>query len=66
VFDGRRVELQFAVRDTGIGVPPEKQRFILSLPSGRRFIDRKYGGTGLGLAIVKRLLDLVADRIGGE
>ena len=63
-FDGRRVELQFAVRDTGIGVPPEKQRFIFEpFRQAEGYMTRKYGGTGLGLAIVKRLLDLVGGRI---
>ena len=63
-FDGCRVELQFAVRDTGIGVPPEKQGFIFEpFRQAEGYMTRKYGGTGLGLAIVKRLLDLVGGRI---
>jgi PAS domain S-box-containing protein len=62
--DGCRVELQFAVRDTGIGVPPQKQGFIFEpFRQAEGYMTRKYGGTGLGLAIVKKLLDLVGGRI---
>ena len=63
-FEGCGVELEFAVSDTGIGVPPEKQRFIFEpFRQAEGYMTRKYGGTGLGLAIVKRLLDLVGGRI---
>jgi len=63
-FDGCGVELQFAVRDTGIGVPPEKQGLIFEpFRQAEGYMTRKYGGTGLGLAIVKRLLDLIGGRI---
>jgi CheY-like chemotaxis protein len=62
--DGCAVELQFAVRDTGIGVPHEKQGLIFEpFRQAEGYMTRKYGGTGLGLAIVKRLLDLVGVRI---
>jgi PAS domain S-box-containing protein len=63
-FDGRRVELQFSVRDTGIGIPLEKQGVIFEpFRQVEGYMTRKYGGTGLGLAIVTRLLDLVGGRI---
>ena len=63
-FDGCRVELQFAVRDTGIGIPMEKQRLIFEpFRQAEGYMTRKYGGTGLGLAIVTKLLDLAGGRI---
>jgi PAS domain S-box-containing protein len=63
-FEGCGVELEFAVSDTGIGVPPEKQGLIFEpFRQAEGYMTRKYGGTGLGLAIVKRLLDLVGGRI---
>ena len=63
-FNGRSVELQFAVRDTGIGIPPEKQGLIFEpFRQLEGYMTRKYGGTGLGLAIVTRLLNLVGGKI---
>jgi PAS domain S-box-containing protein len=63
-LDGCRVELQFAVRDTGIGIPMEKQGLIFEpFRQAEHYMTRKYGGTGLGLAIVTRLLNVVGGRI---
>lgn len=51
--------LQFEVRDTGIGIPKEKQDSIFeSFTQAYTDTTRKFGGTGLGLAITKQLVEV--------
>lgn len=56
--------LHFTVRDTGIGVPPEKQGAIFeAFTQADNSMTRKYGGTGLGLTIASRLVQLMEGKI---
>jgi two-component system, sensor histidine kinase and response regulator len=61
---GADLGLHFSIRDTGIGIPLEKQASIFeSFTQADGAMNRKYGGTGLGLTISTRLADMMGGKI---
>jgi len=60
---GGRVQLQFVVEDTGIGIPEDKIASVFEIFTRIRQKDRIYEGTGLGLSIAKNLVELQGGKI---
>lgn len=60
-------EIQFRIRDTGVGIPPEKQALIFeAFAQASDDPQQQSGGTGLGLAIARQLVELQGGHIGVE
>ncbi|NHC35623.1 response regulator [Scytonema millei] len=60
----RFYEIQFAVKDTGIGIPTDRMdRLFKSFSQVDTSTTRQYGGTGLGLAISQRLTEMMGGRM---
>jgi signal transduction histidine kinase/DNA-binding response OmpR family regulator len=59
--------VRFEVRDTGIGIPPDKARLLFQpFTQADASTTRRYGGTGLGLSIVARLVEMMGGQVGFE
>lgn len=62
--DGERVELIIAVRDTGIGFPPEEaETLFLPFTQHETTDSRRFGGVGLGLSIARELVTMMGGTI---
>jgi len=62
--DDGYMTVRFSVKDTGIGIPLEKQNEIFSsFTQADNSMTRRYGGSGLGLTISRRLVELLGGRI---
>lgn len=57
--DEEKITIEFAVSDTGIGIPENRLSYIFnSFEQAHEEISKEFGGTGLGLSIVKQLVEL--------
>ncbi|MBF0544102.1 MAG: response regulator [Candidatus Riflebacteria bacterium] len=63
-YQSKFVYLHFSLKDTGIGIPPDKIESIFApFTQVDNTTARKFGGTGLGLAIVRRVVEMLEGKI---
>jgi two-component system sensor histidine kinase/response regulator len=59
------IDVRFSVKDTGIGIPPDRQAAVFDrFTQADGSTTRQYGGTGLGLTICKQLVEMMGGTIG--
>ena len=64
---GESVVLRFTVRDTGVGIPLDRQRSIFeAFSQADTSVTRRFGGTGLGLTISRQLIAMMEGAMGLE
>ncbi len=63
-LEDESVMLRFAVTDTGIGIPADKQRQIFEpFSQADHSVTRRFGGTGLGLSISSQLIEMMGGKL---
>ena len=63
-INDKNIKLRFSVRDTGIGIPLEKQKYIFdAFTQENSSISKRYGGTGLGLTISNNILKYMGSHL---
>lgn len=62
--EANRYIIEFSVKDTGVGIPEDKLKYIFErFRQAEAFTTRHYGGTGLGLSIAKQLIEMQGGQI---